>query len=157
MQYNLAFNIPTYTDDDSTFPKPDIGNYDYWTALLEHFLTSSNTIEIHCWNEEIETISEIKSLYKNELGIVKEGNLTILSGQIHSTLSDYLLNNYLNKIGEFKWFTVNLVKDMVSVFHSGHWGKEFFVPNVLKRDVAFIMSVIPDETVFIKVNNSLFN
>ena len=148
MQYNLAFNIPTYTDDESTFPKPLIGNYDYWTALFEHFLTSSDTIEIHCWNEEIETILEIKSLYQNELEIVIGENLTIIRGGKHPTLSDYLLNNYLNKIGEFKWFTVNLDKDMVSVFHSGHWGTEFFVPNTLKSDVALIKSLIPDETSF---------
>ena len=146
MQYNLAFNIPTYTDDESTFPKPLIGNYVYWTALFEGFLTSSDTIEIHCWNEEIETISEIKSLYKNELEIVKGENLTIFRGRKHTNFSDYLLNNYLNKMGEFKWFTVNLDKDMVSVFHSGHWGTEFFVPNALKSDVALIKSVIPDET-----------
>lgn len=148
MQYNLAFNIPTYTDDESTFPKPLNGNYDYWTVLFEHFLTCSNTIEIHCWNEEIETISEIKSLCKNEQEIVKGENPTIFRCQKQPPLSDYLLNNYLNKIGEFKWFTVNLDKVMVSVFHSGHWGTEFFVPNALKSDVALIKSLIPDGTSF---------
>lgn len=148
MQFNLAFNIPNYTDDKSTFPKPLIGNYDYWTALFEHFLTSSDTIEIHCWNEEIETIEEIKALYKGELETVKGENLTIFRWRKNSLLSDYLLNNYTNKIGEFKWFTVNLDKDLVSAFHSGHWGTEFFVPNALKSDVALIKSVIPDETSF---------
>ena len=149
MQFNLAFNIPTYTDEKSTFPKPSlIGNYDYWTALFEHFLTSSDTIEIHCWNEETETIEEIKALYKDELETVKGENLTIFRWRKNSFLSDYLLNNYINKIGDFKWFTVNLDKDLVSVFHSGHWGTEFFVPNALKSDVALIKSVIPDEISF---------
>ena len=91
---------------------------------------------------------EIKSLCKNEQEIVKGENLTIFRCQKQAPLSDYLLNNYLNKIGEFKWFTVNLDKDMVSAFHSGHWGTEFFVPNALKSDVALIKSLIPDETSF---------
>ena len=148
MQYNVAFNIPTYTDDESTFPNPVIGNYYYWIVLFEHFLKSSDTIEIHCWNEEFETISEIKALYKNELKIVKGENITIFRWRKHPIVSDYLLNNYLNSLGEFKWFTVNLDKDMMSVFHSGHWGTEFYVPNALKSDVALIKSVIPRETSF---------
>ena len=31
---NLTFNTPTYTEDDSTFPKPLNGSYDYWIALI---------------------------------------------------------------------------------------------------------------------------
>lgn len=146
MHSNLVFNILTYTDDESTYPKPLFGNYEYWNPLLEHFLKGTDTIEIHCWNDEIETISEIKTLFQNKLEIVKEENLTIIKGHKYPALSDYLMDNYLSKRGEFKWFTVNLNKDMVSIFHSGHWGTEFFVPNVLKSDVALIESVIPEET-----------
>ena len=148
MKNKLTFNIPTYTDDNSTFPKPVKKNYDYWIPLLEYFLTKSDRIEIHCWNEEIETIEEIKYLHKNDFEIVKEENITIFRGKKISILSGYLLNNNINKIGEFKWFTVNLEKGMVSVLHSGHWGTEFFVPNALEKDVEYIKSVTPTETIF---------
>lgn len=148
MQNNLAFNIPTYTEDHSAFPKPAIESYDYWIPLLEYFLTKSDAIEIHCWNEEIETIDEIKSLHKIEFEMIKEENITIFKGKITSALSDYLINNNRNKIGEFKWFTVNLNKGMESVFHSGHWGTEFFVPNAMEKDVTFIKIVTPIDTGF---------
>ena len=45
MHSNLVFNILTYTDDESTYPKPLFGNYEYWNPLLEHFL-KERTIEI---------------------------------------------------------------------------------------------------------------
>lgn len=145
---NLAFNILTYTDYDSTFPKPANDNYDYWVALVGYFLAKSDTIEIHCWNEEIETIEEIQSLHINKVEMMKEENITLFKLKKKPALSDYLLNNNLNRMGELKWFTVNLNHGMVSVFHSGHWGTEFFVPNPMEEDIAFIKSVTPPETSF---------
>ncbi|RDU38750.1 hypothetical protein DRW41_04100 [Neobacillus piezotolerans] len=148
MQNNLAFNIPTYTQDNSTFPNPVNENYDYWGPIINCFLEKSDTIEIHCWNDEIDTIEEIGTLTLNTFEMVKEDNITIFKGKKTSVLSDYLLNNNTNNAGEFKWFTVNLHIGTVSVFHSGHWGTEFFVPNATEKDIAFIKSVVPIETSF---------
>ncbi|WHY85923.1 hypothetical protein QNH39_25665 [Neobacillus novalis] len=148
MENNLVFNIPSYTDDNSAFPKPVHRNYDYWVPLINHFLAKSDTIEIHCWNEEIDTIEEIKSLHIGTFEMFKEENITIFKGKKTSTLSDYLMNNNMNIFGEFKWFTVNFDKGMVPVFHSGHWGTEFFVPNAMEKDIAIIKSVTPTETSF---------
>lgn len=73
MKNNIAFNISVYTDDNSTFPKPETENNDYWVSILEYFLAKSDTVEIHCWNEEIETIEEIKSILKEKSEmIIKE-------------------------------------------------------------------------------------
>ena len=146
MQSNLVFNISTYSDDNSTFPKPEAGNYDYWVPLLEYFLAKTDIIEIHCWNEEIETIEEITSLCIENIEIIKEDNLTIFKGIKTSRLSEYILHSKLNKNSELKWFTVNLEVNQMSVFHSGHWGTEFYVPNVSNNDIAFIKSVTPPET-----------
>ncbi|WP_088015045.1 hypothetical protein [Gottfriedia acidiceleris] len=146
MQNNLVFHIPTYTDDDSTFPKPVNENYDYWDQLIKYFLQKSDTIEVHCWNEEIDTIEEIKKL--NSFEIYKEDNITVFKGMKNSILSMYLSKHHINNIGEFKWFTVNLKKGMVPVFHSGHWGTEFVVPNAIDEDIELIKSIIPAETSF---------
>ncbi|MDQ1144053.1 hypothetical protein QE429_000880 [Bacillus sp. SORGH_AS 510] len=146
MQDNLAFHIPTYTDDDSTFPKPVNRSYDYWVHLIKYFLLKSDTIEVHCWNEEIDTIDEIKKL--NSFEMFQEENITVFKGMKTSIISAYLSNDNINNIGEFKWFTVNLDKGTVPVFHSGHWGTEFFVPNAMEKDVELIKNVIPAETSF---------
>lgn len=143
---NIAINIPTYTIDNDTFPIPLNGNYGYWVSLAETFLAKSNTIEIHCWNEENGIIEEITSLHKQAFQIVKEENLTIFKGNRTSILSKYLLNNFKSENGNFKWFTVNLIKDNESIFHSGHWDTEFFIPKLLEEEVRFIKSVIPDDT-----------
>ncbi|PEJ54365.1 MULTISPECIES: hypothetical protein [unclassified Bacillus (in: firmicutes)] len=146
MQKNLVFHIPTYTDDHSTFPKPVNEEYDYWTPLIKYFLLKSDTIEIHCWNEEIDTFEEIKKL--NSFEIYKEDRITILKGMKNSILSMYLSKHHINNIGEFKWFTVNLNKGIVPVFHSGHWGTEFVVTNASEKDIELIKSIIPAKTSF---------
>lgn len=147
LYYNVTINIPVYTDANSTFPKPVGENYDYWFPLLKFFLTKSDTIEIHCWNEEIDTINEIQSLYNSKMEMVREENLTIFK-LIKSIITiDYLLNNNVNINGELKWFTINLEKFMKPMFHSGHWGTEFFIPNVTKEDIVFIKSIIPRQAI----------
>lgn len=148
LQSNINFNIHISTAHNSNFPRPVNENYDYWVPLLNYFLAKSDTIEVHCWNEETESIEEINSLHKEEIETVKKENLTIFKGKNKAALSDFLLYNTMNKNGEFKWFTVNLNKDLVSVFHSGHWATEFFVPNVTEKDIGFIKGIIPAETDF---------
>ncbi|WP_342543622.1 hypothetical protein MHH33_08930 [Paenisporosarcina sp. FSL H8-0542] len=148
MQNNLFFHIPFYTHDNSAFPKPVNGNYNYWVSLINYFLEKTDTIEIHCWDEEVDTIEEIKALPLSTFKMIKEENITIFKGNKTSNLSNYLLNHYTNNIEEFKWFTVNLDLGMVPMFHSGHWGTEFFVPNVTEKEIAVIKSVTPSETRF---------
>ncbi|MCU9613119.1 hypothetical protein OEV98_06085 [Caldibacillus lycopersici] len=147
---NIAFNIPTYTIDKETFPKPLNGNYDYWVALVAPFLAKSNTIEIHCWNDERGIMEAVTSLPKQAFHIIKEDNLTIFKGSKTPSLSKYLLKNFRDENGNFKWFTVNLIKDQVAIFHSGHWATEFFLPNLLEEEVRFIKSVTPVDTSLIQ-------
>ncbi|MDM5227259.1 hypothetical protein QUF73_13710 [Cytobacillus sp. NJ13] len=148
MGLNLVFHIPTYTKENSALPKPMNDNYSYWAPLINYFLPKSNTIEIHCWNEEIESIKELKSLYKQEFAIVKEENLTIFKGSIDSAISNYILYNSLNKSGEFKWFTINLDKGEKTIFYSGHWATEFLINNIMEKDIEVIKQVTPPDTDF---------
>lgn len=145
---NLAFNILTYSESDSAFPKPEVDNYNYWTLLLERYLPKANMIEIQCWNEEREIIKEILFSYKDKFDLLKEDNITIFRGKKTAELSEYLLNNYMNKMGEFKWFTVNLNHGERSVLHSSHWGTEFHVPNIREKDIEFIKRITPPKTNF---------
>ncbi len=115
VQNNLAFNIPIYTQDNSTFPKPVNEKYDYWSPLI---LEKSDTIEIHCWNDEIDIIEDINTLSLNTFEMFQEDNITIFKGKKTFALSNYLLNDYTNNMGEFKWFTVNLDIGPTTPLHS---------------------------------------
>lgn len=150
---HLFFNIPSYLIDDSGYRKPIIENYDYLFPILENFFKKSNRIEIHCWNHEIETIEEIKAFSEEGISILRNENITIFKGNITASISDYLLKNYLNKAGEFKWFTVNLDQSEESVFHSGHWATEFYVPNINEEDHELIRSVTPVDTDFLQISS----
>jgi hypothetical protein len=139
---DIFFHIPSFSEDDSGFRKPEIGNYHYWVPMIETFLKRSNRFEIHCWNDEFETIEEIKSFY-NEEELLEEENITIFKGAKTISMSEYLLNDYLNNAGKFKWFTVNLNQGEETVFHSGHWATEFYVPNIKLEELELIKNVTP--------------
>ena len=140
--------IETYTEINSTFPKPKADNYNYWVPLIKFFIDKSDQIEIHCWNEEIETIEEIKSIPKEKLNIVIEGEVTIFKGNITSAIRDYLLYDNINKNKKLKWFTVIFRKQLDTIFSSEHWGTEFIATAVSETEIEYIKNITPSKTIF---------
>jgi len=147
MKENLQFELATYTLDESAFPIPSEDNYDFWEPLMKYYLEQSDTIEIHCWNEETETVEEAKRTF-NQFEISYEYELTYFKGKISSDVIDYLLYNSVKKNGEFKWFSTFLEIQSKSIFHTGHWATEFFAPNISQEEIKFIKSVMPTSTNF---------
>ncbi|MCM3358735.1 hypothetical protein [Psychrobacillus sp. MER TA 171] len=137
MIYQLYFSI---SDED--------GKMDYWVPLMNYFLSQSDTLEIHCWNEEEVVIEETKSMLEDSFEIIMENNLTIFKGNKALDIVNHLLSNNVNVEGKIKWFSIFLSKNSTTIFHSEHWGTEFFAPNVNEKDIAFIKSVMPIETNF---------
>lgn len=121
---------------------------DYWVPLMNYFLSQSDTIEIHCWNEEAVVVEETKSMLKGSFETITENNLTIFKGNKSLNVVTHLLSNNVNIEGKIKWFSIFLSKNSTTIFHSEHWGMEFFAPNVNEKDIAFIKSVMPIETNF---------
>ncbi|HER2025548.1 hypothetical protein LCL90_23140 [Bacillus infantis] len=136
MNYQLYFSLPVYEKAD------------YWVPLMKYFLVQSNTIEIHCWNEEKGIVKETQTMFKGSFEISKEYNLTLFKGNLTPDVVDYLLINNVNVEGKIKWFSIFLMNNATTIFHSEHWGNEFFAPNVNKKDIAFIKSVMPSGTNF---------
>lgn len=73
MKYQLYFSLFVYE------------KIDYWVPLMKYFLLRSDTIEIHCWNEEKLIVEEVQSVLK---GFEKLRNTTLLysKGKLHQTL-----------------------------------------------------------------------
>ena len=121
---------------------------DYWVPLMNYFLSLSDTIEIHCWNEEEVVVEETKSMLKGSFEAIPENNLTIFKGNKALDVVKHLLSNNVNIEGKIKWFSIFLSKNSTTIFHSEHWGMEFFAPNVNEKDITFIKSVMPIGTNF---------
>ena len=138
MKYQLYFSVSEYEKND------------FWVPLVNYFLSKSDTIEIHCWNEEEVVIEETKSMLKGSFEIILENNLTIFKGNKALDVVNHLLTYNVDIEGKIKWFSVFLSKSDTTIFHSEHWGREFFAPNVNEKDIAFIKSVMPNETNFIQ-------
>lgn len=138
MTFNLHFTVPIPENDD----------YTYWIYLMRYFLQKAEKIEIHCWNEEVEAIDEIKSGCADIVEIRKEENLTIFTLKHTDDIANFLLQNNINAEGRLKWFSIFLSSQEITLFHSEHWGIELFAPQVDGVEIQFIKSVTPSDTDF---------
>lgn len=148
MKHQLHFTVPTFTEEFEVFPIPETENYDYWVLLMRNFIEQSDTIEIHCWNDEKDIIKETTLLFKDSSEIVNERDITIIKGSKTEEISNHLLYKNVKTNGKLKWFSIFLSRNKTPLFHSEHWGTEFFVPNLSEKDIAYIKSVTPKETNF---------
>lgn len=147
MPDNLHFELSTYAVEESAFPKPDENNYDYWSPLIGYFFEKSDNIEIHCWNAEAYIIEEMKSIFYL-LEISYEYKLTYFKGNLTSEVKNFIQNHAMNENGEFKWFSIFLLKESKTIFHSEHWATEFFAPDVSEQDIKHIHKAVPANTNF---------
>jgi hypothetical protein len=147
MKYQLHFTFPTFqTGHDGYTPIQE--DYSYWVPLMKHFIEKSDTVEIHCWNDEDEVIKETKALVKELPKLPEDMTLTIFRGKLTDDISHYLLYNHIAETKNIKWFSIFLSKGDTTVFHSEHWGTEFFAPNLSQEEITYITSVMPKDTNF---------
>lgn len=135
MKYKLYFSLANKYE-----------NMEFWIPLMEYFLKRADTIEIHCWNEEKEVIAEIETFLLGSFERKLDKNITIYKGPNIPDVSNYILRKALNNEGKIKWFSIFLSKEFENVFHSEHWGKEYFAPAVNEKDIEFIKEVMPQDT-----------
>ncbi|MBT2691537.1 hypothetical protein [Bacillus sp. ISL-55] len=142
----VQFTVPWCSSQevDDTFPLPD--DYKYWRPLVAHFLEETDTVEIHCWNEEQEVILEIQTILKSSVHVSE--HMTVFKITNDKSAQDILLNKY-EKNHRFKWFTVNLIQQSEVIFHSGHWATEFAVTAKNSEEASWIQSVTPTNTDFL--------
>ena len=141
MKYQLHFTI-------QAFPDTMLENYDYWVPLMKYFIQKSDTIEIHCWNEEKEVIQETKAFFQDDPELPEDMELTIFQGILTEDISHHLLYNHIAEMENIKWFSIFFSKGDTTMFHSEHWGTEFFAPNISEEEISFITSVMPKDTNF---------
>lgn len=143
MKYQLHFTIPAFPN-----PNPMPEDYEYWVPLMKYFIEKSDTIEIHCWNEEKEVIKETKALVQDDPELPEDMKLTIFRGILTYDISHHLLYDHIAETENIKWFSIFLSKGDTTMFHSEHWGTEFFAPNLSEEEIAYITSVMPKDTNF---------
>lgn len=146
MKYQLHFTISEYFQGVDGYPVPE--DYGYWVPLMKHFIERSDTVEIHCWNEEKEVIKEMNALVQSHPRLPKDVNLTIFHCSLTDEVAHHLLYEHIAETENIKWFSIFLSKGDITMFHSEHWGTEFFAPDLSQEDIAYIRSVMPKVTNF---------
>ena len=140
MKYQLYFSISEHGvgEDDYT---PIHEDYSFWVSVMRYFMEKSDSVEIHCWNGEEEVIEETKFFFKGEPE--RPDNMTVFQGALTEELAAHLLTAPVTRSGNIKWFSIFLSKGDQTLFHSEHHGSEFFAPNLSKKEIAYIKSVMP--------------
>lgn len=144
LKTQLQFELTEFADERV----PAGGNYDYWLLLMEYFLAKSDLFEIHCFNEETETIEELTSSLPGLFDINVKQGMTIFSGLLTLDIAEFLITHHVNRKKKLKWFSVFLSREEQHVFSSEHWGTEFFVPDITEEDLVFIKHVTPEDARF---------
>lgn len=140
---SLHFEITSYSEaEGSPYGIPIPEHYDYWVPLMTYFIGKSDTVEIHCWNEETKTIEETKAI-SNEFVISYEHKLTYFKAKLTPNIIENLLYQNLTQHGELKWFSVFLSNKNHSVLNLGHWSTENTAENLSPQEIEFIKSIMP--------------
>lgn len=148
LKTQLQFELTEFADELESYRIPATGNYEYWLLLMEYFLAKSDTVEIHCFNEEKEEIEELRSGLPGVFDASEKQGMTIFSSFLTPEITEFLLHRHVSKTSKLKWFSVFLSKGEQHIFSSEHWGTEFFVPDIAEEDLLFIKHVAPDGTHF---------
>ena len=147
MNYKYYFSVPSYSTNEA-IDIPCVDNLNFWAQIMEYFLDQSESIEIHCWDEESAVIEELKNVCGDAMEIKQDGLLTVFNIKKSPSFKQFLLQNYIDEHGRVKWFSIFLSSQETTVFHSEHWGTEFFAPCVNEKEIEFIQSVMPIDTNF---------
>lgn len=126
----------------------DFQNYKYWYFLIEYFINSADFIELHIWNDEVETIEELSlktNLEKINLSPMK---MVCFQGDINKKIINFILQESLNQNGEIKWFSLFLKYNGNCFFESSHWGSEINIENPDKKEIKMIKNMMPQNAVF---------
>ncbi|MBT2571343.1 hypothetical protein [Planococcus sp. ISL-110] len=148
LKTQLQFELTEFADDRELGRIPAIGNYDYWLLLMEYFLAKSDLFEIHCFDEETETIVELTLNLPGLFDIDQKQGMTIFSGLLTLDIAEFLMTRHVSRKNKLKWFSVFLSRGEQHIFSSEHWGTEFFVPDITEEDLLFIKHVAPDDARF---------
>lgn len=148
LKTQLQFELTEFAGERETERIPAIGNYDYWLLLMEYFLAKSDLFEIHCFDEETETIEELSFHLPGSFDIDKKLGMTIFSGLLTLDIAEFLMTRHVSRKKKLKWFSVFLSKGEQHIFSSEHWGTEFFVPDITEEDLLFIKHVAPEDARF---------
>ncbi|MGM7680613.1 hypothetical protein ACSVDA_00535 [Cytobacillus sp. Hm23] len=145
MSNKMYFSVSTYVKEDSWIGVPV--NYDYWIPLIKHFLKHSNSIEIHCWNEEQKIIDELMRI-NEDYTIDVLNDMTVIKTVLSPKLVSLLTTNHLDNKGKIKWFSLFFYKDGNRTYNSEHWGTEFVVSALNKDETITIRNIMPKDTNF---------
>lgn len=148
LKMQLQFELTEFAAGHETDRVPASGNYDYWLLLMEYFLAKSDLFEIHCFDEETETIEELTSGLPGLFDINVKQGMTIFSGDLTLDIAEFLVSRHISRKKKLKWFSVFLSRGEQHVFSSEHWGTEFFVPDITEDDLLFIRHVAPVDAHF---------
>ncbi|MGI2328097.1 hypothetical protein [Planococcus sp. YIM B11945] len=124
-------------------------DYAFWPPLIAYFIDRSDAFEIHCWEEEQETVEQIQREL-DQVQLQKEGHTAVFSGPLTPETKAFFPTKALNNKNQLKWFSVFLLKDGQSLFSSEHYGTELIGYGLTDEQTKFLQEALPENASFTK-------
>lgn len=141
-KYNIHFDITAVTESREGYHFA--ADYSFWVPLIDYFLVEADAFEIHCWEDELETIEEILQELDGAT-CRKEGKVFIVGGELDDKAKAFLRSRPFNEAGQLKWFSVFLDQGGLELFSSEHYGTEFVGYGLDIKQKKFFQSTLPKD------------
>lgn len=116
--------------------------------LIDYFIKSADFLKFHIWNEEVEVIEELSLKTDLERVSLHPLKMVCFQGDINQKLTNYILNESLNQLGNIKWFSLFLEHNGELIFESSHWGSEINIMNPDKNEIEIFKNILPWNATF---------
>ncbi len=100
-------------------------DYNWWVETLNYFVDKADSFEMRLWKEDLESIESAEKQGQKEEN-TKTDEL-VYKGHVGESFKKEVLENYLNKDGYIKWFSLNLWKNGELILSSEHYGSHLHV------------------------------
>lgn len=110
-------------------------------------------INFGCWSDQKELVDEARSL--NAIKVEERSEQLEFYYKIGSEIKIHILCNYLDTDGDIKWFNFGLYSELdinVPTFYSAHFGTEYYINDLEKREVEEIISIVEKNNIYVRIN-----
>jgi len=113
----------------------------FWQELWDTYTVQFASVEIHCWKEETEQISELTPLAAHSKS---EGLILSFTITLNETNRAYLRGQSFNPEGGLKWFTLYFYKEGIQMLEINQYGAEIVLYGIDEKEAAEFQKLFPN-------------
>ena len=116
-------------------------NNDWWNQIFTLLAQKCSRFRVHCWNDEIEEISQMKRFGHVSTTAWKHG--VIIEGQVSASFIDSITSVcFATQRNGYNIMTPFFIIELDDIFSSAHYGTEVFIKHLDTNTMQDIDSIL---------------